>query len=187
MATLTVEGIISEILRKEGSIYTNNPDDSGGPTRYGITLATLARYRGRATTAAEVMRLTETEAREIYHQRYVMEPGFGPILDLSQGICAELVDTAVNAGAARAAEFLQRSLNGLNRQGKDYPDIRVDGQCGPGTLAALRAYLARRGREGETVLLRALNCLQGEFYIGLAERRPKDETFLYGWLKERVA
>jgi lysozyme family protein len=187
MAARPVDDIITEILRKEGSAYTDNPADSGGPTRYGITLATLARHRGRATTAAEVMRLTEAEAREIYRIRYVLEPGYAPVLALSPPIGAELVDTAVNAGPGRATEFLQRALNALNRQGKDYADITVDGQCGPGTAAALRAFLARRGTEGETVMLRALNCLQGEFYISLAERRPKDETFLYGWLKERVA
>lgn len=187
MAARSVQDLITEILRKEGSTYTDNPADSGGPTKYGITQETLARHRGRATTAAEVMRLTEAEAREIYFARYVVAPGYQPVLALSPSIGEELVDTGVNAGPARATQFLQRALNALNRQGKDYADIKVDGECGPGTVTALRKFLARRGREGETVLLRALNCLQGEFYIDLAERRPKDETFLYGWLKERVA
>jgi len=36
------------------------------------------------------------------------------------------------------------------------------------------------------VLCRALNCLQGAYYIELAERREKDERFVYGWLKNRV-
>jgi Co/Zn/Cd efflux system component len=36
------------------------------------------------------------------------------------------------------------------------------------------------------VLVAALNALLGEFLIDLAERRPKDEAFLYGWLKARV-
>lgn len=182
-----VESIIAEILRKEGSAYTNNPADSGGPTKFGITLATLTKYRNRHTTAEDVMALTVHEARDIYRQRYVADPGYLPVLDVSPAIGAELVDTAVNAGVGRATEFLQRLLNALNRQGKDYPDIAADGDCGPATIAALRAFLGKRGKEGETVFLRGLNALQGAFYIGLAERRPKDETFLYGWLKERVA
>ena len=33
---------------------------------------------------------------------------------------------------------------------------------------------------------RALNCLQGAFYIELTERRQKDERFAYGWLLNRV-
>jgi hypothetical protein len=55
------------------------------------------------------------------------------------------------------------------------------------TIFALGQYLAKRGKAGETVLLRALNCLQGASYIDLAERRKKDETFLFGWLANRVA
>jgi hypothetical protein len=34
--------------------------------------------------------------------------------------------------------------------------------------------------------LKALDALQGERYIRLAERRPANEAFLYGWLANRV-
>jgi hypothetical protein len=36
------------------------------------------------------------------------------------------------------------------------------------------------------ILLKALNCLQGDRYIRLTRSREKDERFLYGWLKNRV-
>jgi hypothetical protein len=56
------------------------------------------------------------------------------------------------------------------------------------TIAALREYLSKRGpADGAKVLLRALNALQGAFYIGLAESRPKDERFVYGWFFNRVS
>ena len=65
---------------------------------------------------------------------------------------------------------------------------------------ALDAFLAKRGSSppvglgggdqqktsGETVLLRALEALQGERYLRLAERRPANEAFLYGWLANRI-
>ena len=54
-------------------------------------------------------------------------------------------------------------------------------------LAALRAFLGRRGDAGERVLLKALNCLQGARYIDLAQRRSANESFLYGWIANRVA
>ena len=58
---------------------------------------------------------------------------------------------------------------------------------GPRTLAALDNFLETRGaRGGETVLLRALEALQGERYLRLAERRPANEAFLYGWLANRI-
>ena len=90
-------------------------------------------------------------------------------------------------GPAVATTFLQRALTALNRNAKDYPDLVPDGRAGARTLAALDAFLAARGqRGGEAVLLRALEALQGERYLRLAERRPANEAFLYGWLANRT-
>ena len=50
----------------------------------------------------------------------------------------------------------------------------------------MRAFVAVRGTAGEVVLLKALEALQGERYIALAERRPSQEAFLYGWLAGRI-
>ena len=100
---------------------------------------------------------------------------------------AELFDTGVNMGPAVAVTFLQRALTALNRNGEDYADLTPDGRVGPTTLAALDTFLKVRGRSsGETVLLRALEALQGERYLRLAERRPANEAFLYGWLANRI-
>ena len=75
----------------------------------------------------------------------------------------------------------------LNRGGKDFPDLTPDGRVGPRTLGALDAFLQARGQQGgETVLMRALEALQGERYLRLAERRPANEAFLYGWLANRI-
>lgn len=101
-------------------------------------------------------------------------------------LAAELFDTGANMGPAVAATFLQRALTALNRNGKDYPDLVPDGRIGPQTLAALDSFLTARGRAGETVLLRPLEALQGERYLRLAERRPANEAFLYGWLANRM-
>src|SRR4029453_18092649 len=90
-------------------------------------------------------------------------------------------------GPTVAATFLQRALTALNRNGRDYADLTPDGRVGAQTLAALDAFLAARGQaSGETVLLRALEALQGERYLRLAERRPANEAFLYGWLANRI-
>jgi len=83
----------------------------------------------------------------------------------------------------RAGKFLQRALNVLNNTGSLYRDLKVDGAIGSATVSALRGYLD--GRD-EGTLVKALNCLQGAFYITLAERREKDERFVYGWFKNRV-
>ncbi len=90
-------------------------------------------------------------------------------------------------GPAVAATFLQRVLAELNRSGKDFADLVPDGRVGLRTLAALEGFLEARGkRGGETVLLRALEALQGERYLRLAESRPANEAFLYGRLANRI-
>jgi lysozyme family protein len=180
---MNVEAIIDGILAREGSAYTNRAADRGGPTMYGITQRTLSAFSGRMVSADEVAALTEQEARAIYHQRYVTDPGFDRLLTVSQHVGEEVIDTGVNCGVETATRFLQRCLNALNRQAKLYPDLAVDGRVGGVTVAALRAYL---GVRREDVLLTALNCLQGARYLSIAESSPAQEENVYGWLAQRV-
>ncbi|HHU7902496.1 TPA: putative peptidoglycan-binding domain-containing protein, partial [Escherichia coli] len=113
-------------------------------------------------------------------------PRFDQIATLSPDIAAELCDTGVNMGPTVASKMLQRWLNAFNLRGKLYPDMNVDGRIGPRTINALRAYLAYRGKEGELVMLRSLNCTQGYGYLERTENREANESFTYGWMKERV-
>lgn len=73
----------------------------------------------------------------------------------------------------------------MNNQGRLYPDVAIDGQIGPRTIAALNSYLASRGSTATRVMLKALNSLQGARYIELSEQRAANETFTFGWF-ERV-
>jgi lysozyme family protein len=126
------------------------------------------------------------EAVAVYRRLYWVRPGFDRIAELAPELAAELFDTGVNMGPEVAAGFLQRALNALNRGATDFPDLPVDRRIGEATTAALRAFLARRGAGGETVLLKAVEALQGERYVRLAEQRPANEAFLYGWLANRL-
>ncbi len=130
--------------------------------------------------------LPRDEAAAIYRRIYWLRPKFDEVARRSPAIAAELFDTGANMGPAVAATFLQRALTALNRNGQDYPDLVPDGRIGPRTLAALDAFLTLRGSKAELVLLRALEALQGERYLRLAERRPANEAFLYGWLANRI-
>ena len=163
--------------------YTNDPADSGGPTNFGITEATA-----RAFGYEEDMRAMPREvAIWIYRKRYWDALSLDPIALLAPDVAKELFDSAVNCGPDVAGKWLQRSLNALNNGATMWPDMTVDGRVGPISVAAFRSFYTARGAEGVKVLLRALNSLQGAFYIGLAESQPKDERFVYGWLLNRVS
>jgi lysozyme family protein len=177
-----VDDLIDALIEREGG-YVNHAADKGGPTCFGITEA-VARAHGYA---GPMRQLPREDAAAIYKRLYWLRPAFDEVAKRTPKIAAELFDTGVNMGPAVAATFLQRALTALNRNGTDYADLVPDGRIGPVTLAALDAFLdARRSPGGETVLLRALEALQGERYLRLAERRPANEAFLYGWLANRV-
>ena len=130
--------------------------------------------------------LTRGQALEILEADYWFGPRFDQVATLSPDIAAELCDTGVNMGPTVASRMLQRWLNVFNQQGKLYPDMDTDGRIGPRTINALRAYLQKRGKDGELVLVKALNCTQGDRYLELAEKREANESFVYGDRKSVV-
>lgn len=173
--------IIDSIIEREGG-YVDDPNDSGGKTKYGIT-ERIARVSGYAGDMRDLPRDT---AFSIYLNKYYLRPNFHGIAKLSVAVAAELTDTEVNLPPGNAAKFLQRALNAFNRQQYDYADLLVDGHIGQKTLDALSAYLNKRGSDGEKVLLCAMNCQQGVYYIERTEARQQNEAFAYGWMRERV-
>ena len=178
---MNVDTLIDEVIDREGG-YSNHKADRGGATRWGITEA-VARADGYT---GEMRALPRSRAVAIYRRLYWTAPGFDSVAAKAPRVAAELFDTGVNMGVGVAAGFLQRALNALNRGAAHYPDLLIDKHVGPATLRALDAFLACRGASGETVLLKALEALQGERYVRLAEQRPANEAFLYGWLANRV-
>lgn len=178
---IDVDTLIDGLIDREGG-YVANPADKGGPTCFGITEA-VARANGYY---GDMRQLPREEAVAIYTRLYWLRPRLDEVAARSERVAAELFDTGANMGPAVAVTFLQRALTALNRNAQDYPDLVPDGRIGPQTLAAFDAFLKVRGGGGETVLLRALEALQGERYLRLAERRPANEAFLYGWLANRI-
>lgn len=168
------------LLGREGG-YVNNPNDSGGETNWGVTVA-VARINGYTGVMRD---MTRDQALLIYRKMYWEQPGLPLVANVNERIAEELFDTGVNMGPRVGITFLQQALNVLNRQGKDYLDIPVDGQLGRTTITALQAFMAKRQLAGVTVLMKALNILQGARYIQLAQG-GKNEEFILGWLQNRV-
>src|SRR5690349_11912895 len=130
MASLDI--FFPHLLRFEGG-FVNDPDDPGGATNKGITLATLARYAGMlgiAPTIVSLRALSDEQALRIYRMGYWDPLHADQIAD--QPLAEIIFDFHVNAGAA-AVRLLQRVLNESGTK----PPLVVDGAMGPGTLRAL--------------------------------------------------
>lgn len=136
MARETLPVALDLMFGHEGG-YSNVRTDRGGPTKYGVTHATLAAHRGvRAVTAAQVKAMSRQEAEDIYRRSYWPQCG-GDILP--PGLDYAAFDFGVNSGPSRAVKTLQKVLG-----------VREDGHVGEQTLAA-----ARRFPGGVTALIRA--------------------------------
>lgn len=123
----TAAQIIDDLIRREGDRFTDHPADRGGPTKYGITQATLQRARRRAdpraiVNSADVEALTEGEARAIYQRDFILEPGFDQVDD--EALRAFLVDATVQHGADDVVPWLQTAVG-----------AKVDGVLGPVTAS----------------------------------------------------
>ncbi|MBJ8441026.1 glycoside hydrolase family 108 protein [Acinetobacter junii] len=180
---MNIEQYLDELIKREGG-YVNNPADRGGATKYGITEA-VARASG---FKGHMRDLPLSVAKDIYRKQYWTSPRFDQVNVISAAVAEELLDTGVNCGTGFAKPLLQRALNLLNNQGKSgWSDLVIDGVYGSSTLNALKTYMAKRGREGEKVLVRVLNIMQGQRYIEICERNPTQEQFFYGWISNRIA
>lgn len=173
--------IFAAIVGREGG-FVDNPDDRGGATRWGIT-ERVARAHGYKGSMRDLPRET---ALAILEADYWTGPRFDQVAKVSEVLAEELCDTGVNMGPAVQAAMLQRWLNVFNQKGTLYPDLAADGQIGPRTITALQLFLKARGKEGEAVLFKALNSSQAARYLELAEQREANETFVYGWMANRV-
>jgi len=156
--------------------YSDDPDDPGGKTKFGITEAVARAFGYKGS----MNKLPLPLAKGIYRKNYWALLRLDDVAELSEGVASELFDTAVNLGVAFAGKSLQKALNAFNNNEKHYADVKVDGLVGQMTITALKGYFDKRKDDGEIVLLRALNSLQGAAYL------KRNEKYVFGWFLNRV-
>ncbi len=163
----TIAAIADEIVAREGG-FVNDPDDPGGATNHGVTLATMQQLgldldgNGRVDVA-DVRRLNAAQARDIFIKHYFHAPGIDRLPTLLQ---ASVFDMYVNAGA-NAVKILQRLLGDMGQV------VTVDGIIGPQTAAAadIAAALA------PAHLADAYGIARRNYYYALADSRPASRKY----------
>lgn len=177
-----VQEIVDRIIDMEGG-YVDHKDDTGGETKYGVT-EKVARANGYEGHMSE---LTITFAQDLYVTEYYLAPKFNLVEEVSETLAKEMMDSGVNVGYRTPIKWFQRLLNVSNCKQKYYKDIEVDGYLGSKSIGAYTALCKRRGElEAERYMFNGLNSFQQVYYVELAERREKDETFVYGQIVNRV-
>ena len=154
---------VKQVLGFEGG-WSDDPDDSGGKTKYGITEA-VAKNHG-----LNVETITQGEAENIYLFDYWRPCKANELSD--QRLATIIFDTAVNCGVSRAVKIFQAVLN-------DVYDcsLLVDGDFGPITLRTFR----EKEKYSKGIIMAYL-VKRYEYYFEIVRLNAKNEKFLKGWL-----
>lgn len=182
---MSFDKAFSKTMAHEGG-YVNDPDDRGGETYRGVSRRFNPDWRGWPIVDAQKSKSSfprslkgNGELRVLVKSFYKVNY-FDPFKgdDMPEELAIEMFDTAVNMGVDRGVEFLQEALNYLNRDGKLYPDMKVDGSYGSKTHASFHKYLKSDSAE---LLLKFLNVLQARQYMEILKRDSTQEKFIRGW------
>lgn len=160
---ISEQEIIAGIIEREGAAFTDHPDDRGGPTKYGITLATLQWWRP-GSTRHDLQQLSEDAAKECYAKLYIQ-----PFNWMPPGRCKVFViDCAVNHGMKNAVKFLQRAL-----------ETSPDGNVGQATKHAM-------DYADQDELFIKLIKYRLKFYSEIVEKDKTQLKWLRGWINRVV-
>jgi lysozyme family protein len=179
-------------MLKVEDFYSNDKGDRGGETIWAIAREKNPAFPGwrivdqyRDHPAFPDVLKSNTELMEMidtYLKKNYWDIFCGDLIE-NDDLAWELYDISINIGPMMAAYWLQQSLNLLNCNQRDYPDIVVDGVMKPGgiTLKTLDLFLKKRS---VNLLIKVLNSFQGEHYRKLMKKNPEDEKWI-GWF-ERI-
>jgi lysozyme family protein len=105
---LSWDNAFNRLMGHEGG-YTNDPNDPGGETNWGISK--------RSYPYLDIKNLTREDARLIYHRDFWNMINADKLFD---GVAFQLFDFAVNSGINTAIRYFQRALG-----------VADDGHWGP--------------------------------------------------------
>jgi lysozyme family protein len=169
-----VESMIGRLMAREGG-FVDHPMDRGGPTKWGITLVTLAAHRGMACTAGDVQAMNQVEASAIY-QRYWFDHSRLRLRHWPYRRLAEVtLDASVmfSLGRSMSVVWVQEAINRRLDEGET--PLRSDGWAGARTLDAMLRFAERD-------LVAAVVAARCRKHGRVVAARPVQVVFLAGWV-----
>lgn len=155
------------LMKDEGEKYTNDPDDSGGPTKFGITLRAYQGFKTDPTlTAKDIENLTLPQAEEFYYHIF-WAPLQGDRIAI-ESVAISLFDSAVLYGPVTASLLLQKALDSLGFA------LKEDGLLGDKSIAALN------GTQPQS-LIKSFHSALTLHIDDVCRTYPKNEKYRDGW------
>lgn len=159
-----VDNLIPFILKWEGG-YVNDPDDLGGATNMGVTMATYKTYCRKkglpVPTVSGLKSLTKKQWREILKTMYWDRFRADEIA--SQSVANICVDWLWGSGVV-AIKRVQELL-----------EVKADGVVGVKTLAAIN-------NKSPLPLFEQIKSIKIDYIDEICAKRPKNEKYRKGWM-----
>lgn len=135
-------------------------------SKYGVTGAALATFRGvRTITADDMKKLTLNEAVSIALRNYYYAPHIDRLA--WNQVSAAVLDMGYNAGPKNAIKLLQRQVGAV-----------VDGSIGNETTTKFDAYIEAHGLDKAAKDYAIQRC---GYYDSIIASRPANEKYRRGW------
>jgi lysozyme family protein len=173
------------LLTVEGG-WVNDPTDRGKETYSGISRKWYPGWPGwiivdrmkaepRFPANLKTDKILSDMVFRFYDDEYWKKLGLEDVADKESA--EEIFEMAVNFGIEPAVKIVQEAVNLLNKAGKEYADISVDGDVGPNTIDVVNKY-----RINNKPFIRTVNGLQFERYVEICRKDKSQEKFFHGWL-----
>jgi len=168
---------IQHTLDVEGG-FVNDPDDSGGATKWGITLGFYRSYVDSEATVEDIRTLGRKQAKKIYRRKFWRPAEFAvdgcTYSDLPVGPDRQALSMAINAGWKKSHTIIQKAI--VDAGG----ETSTDGWLGPSTVTEASKI------DAETLIERiAINLATFYAEIVLADR--SQQKFLEGWMFRAIS
>lgn len=157
------ELLIPKIMRWEGG-FVSDPDDAGGATNKGVTIATFRKFYGADATVQQLKNITDEQWLHIFKVGYWDIFKADNIED--QSIANLCVDWLYNSGIV-AIKRVQKIVG-----------VKDDGMIGPVSLKAINTKSSR-------ALFYHIRSARIAFVETIAKNKPSQRKFLQGW-KNRI-
>lgn len=152
--------LYAPILKKLEGGFVDDPDDAGGATMAGVTLATFRTIFGKNKTVEDLKNITDAQWKKI--MKVYWDACNADKIE-NQSIANIVVDWNINSGAD-GRKGVQKALG-----------LVADGIFGKLTLAALN------GKTPECIHCK-IRRARINFYDELVQRKPSQKKFYKGWM-----
>lgn len=158
-------------LKWEGSKFTNDPNDLGGATRFGVTQATYNGYllkKNKQTKSVEF--IEQDEVQDIYYEFFWLKAGCPNIV--SAKVAMAIFDFVVNSGFVRKGGY-----GGMQIIQKAF-GATADGIAGTATIGAINTVI---NAHNELFACKLIQDARRKNYERLGSV-PSQKKWLKGWL-----